>query len=604
MWTIRYTIATAILAVLLTAKVEANSPGDGQTTTLSSNSTESDVLSRKKELLAKSLVLEYNHNKTETPTNWTDVDSDSDEVVLPRSGPVLRTTSIASTATNLPQSSFRWTPINGTRRRITIGKVRVVGGRRPNEGNVEVFYMGRWGSVCDDEWDMREANVTCRQLGYQRALKFTHNSQFGLSRKRIWMDNMYCFGDEANLTSCRFEGWGNHDCTSQEAAGVVCDDPERSIITTANSTTTPLPLPPTFATNTSTTDNVETLLPLVNGKTTSVETRKKKSRIRHALPGPIQLRIVGGRVREEGRVEVRIGNGPWGVICGDGWGIFEAQITCKSLGLGHAQAAVQSSFFGGHHLPVVLSGVTCTGRENSLADCDHDQSGTVFCPGRTENIAGVICTELLPDLVPDHFELERSAYLEDRQLFFLQCAMEENCLAKSAYKYDPAVYGWQLEVRRLLRFTARISNVGNADFRPFIPKELWQWHMCHMHYHSMEVFAHFDVLDGSGKKVAEGHKASFCLEDNFCSNGIQPRYVCANYGDQGISVGCTDVYLHTVDCQWIDVTDVTPGVYFLKVSINPELKVPEMTYDNNAAICNMFYNSFQIHIWNCTITRP
>lgn len=40
----------------------------------------------------------------------------------------------------------------------------------------------------------------------------------------------------------------------------------------------------------------------------------------------------------------------------------------------------------------------------------------------------------IADLVPDHMELARSAHLEDKQLFFLQCAMEENCLAQSAVK--------------------------------------------------------------------------------------------------------------------------------------------------------------------------
>lgn len=43
------------------------------------------------------------------------------------------------------------------------------------------------------------------------------------------------------------------------------------------------------------------------------------------------------------------------------------------------------------------------------------------------------------------------------------------------------------------------------------------------HYHSMEVFATFDVIDSSGSKVAEGHKASFCLEDNQCVPEVQPR---------------------------------------------------------------------------------
>lgn len=64
----------------------------------------------------------------------------------------------------------------------------------------------------------------------------------------------------------------------------------------------------------------------------------------------------------------------------------------------------------------------------------------------------------------------------------------------------------------------------------------------------MEVFATFDIINGKGEKVAEGHKASFCLEDNLCKEGVEPRYACANYGDQGcqIPISFTESIFHDI----------------------------------------------------------
>ncbi|KAJ8917857.1 hypothetical protein NQ315_010770 [Exocentrus adspersus] len=443
------------------------------------------------------------------------------------------------------------------------GAIKLVGGRGEFEGNVEILHEGSWGAICDDEWDVNEARVICKQLGYLSSdAEPTVNSYFGPARRKYWMDNVYCDGSEEEISQCRFDGWGQNDCTSTEAAGVICSEPEEPKQKPKN-------------------DNKISMTPL--GK-------------------DVKVRLKAGRVATEGRVEIKNAAGQWNVICGDGWSLFEALVVCRTLSLGYASDAMQTDFFGGNLTSESLGGIKCTGNETTFHHCLYNQHATGNC--QSKDVAAVSCTETMSDLVIDHVDLMRTAHLEDKQMFFLQCAMEENCVASTAYEVQKENDAWHLETRRLLRFTARIFNAGNADFRPAIPKHLWEWHMCHMHYHSMEVFATFDIYNSTGQRVAEGHKASFCLEDNQCLPGVEPKYACANYGDQGISVNCSDIYKYTVDCQWVDISDLEPGKYRFKVAVNPEFKVPEMSFENNAAVCDFFYTETFGSVTNCVVQRP
>lgn len=54
----------------------------------------------------------------------------------------------------------------------------------------------------------------------------------------------------------------------------------------------------------------------------------------------------------------------------------------------------------------------------------------------------------------------------------------------------------------------------------------------------------------------------------------------------------------------MDISEIDPGLYTLKVAVNPEFKVPEMSFENNAAYCQFYYAQTYGIVTNCTIGRP
>uniref|UniRef100_A0A8B9HR70 Lysyl oxidase homolog n=1 Tax=Astyanax mexicanus TaxID=7994 RepID=A0A8B9HR70_ASTMX len=532
--------------------------------------------------------------------------------------------------------------------------------RKHNEGRIEVFYKGEWGTICDDDFSLANANVLCRQLGFVSATGWAHSAKYGKGSGKIWLDNIQCSGSERSISVCKSRGWGNSDCTHDEDAGVICKDERLPGFVDSNVIESTVRLKggarpgegrvevlkgsewgtvcddrwnlqaasvvcremgygsaklaltgarmgqgigPIHMNEVQCTGHERSLLNC-NFKNITAEDCKhtEDAAVRCNVPYmgyEKTVRITGGRSGFEGRVEMlrSSANGTqyWGLICGEGWGTKEAMVACKQLGLGYSNHGLQETWYwdGSNVTDMVMSGVKCTGDELSLSQCQHHK--TVSCQKSGARFsAGVICSETASDLVLNAPLVQQSVYIEDRPLHMLYCAAEENCLSSTASKAN-----WPYGHRRLLRFSSEIHNIGRADFRPKAGRHSWVWHACHGHYHSMDIFTHYDLLSINGTKVAEGHKASFCLEDNECQEGVSKRYECANFGEQGITVGCRDLYRHDIDCQWIDITDVKPGNYILQIVINPNYEVSESDFTNNGMKCNCKYDGHRIWLHNC-----
>lgn len=229
--------------------------------------------------------------------------------------------------------------------------------------------------------------------------------------------------------------------------------------------------------------------------------------------------------------------------------------------------------------------VKCSGDELALEHCFYNLKPTAGCG---PYMAVVHCSRTAPDLVTDYRQLKKSIIVQSKSLWDLTCAYDEGCLSSDASNYvqNPTYYE-----RVLLRFTSRMYNRGTEPFRPAQSQEKWEWHSCHSHYHSMERFSDYDITDNYNIRRAEGHKASFCLEDSICDRGVKQKFNCRNDGAQGISVSCADNYKWDIDCQWIDITTIHYGKFKLRVTLNPLQKVFESDYSNNVVICDVHYMS-------------
>ncbi|KAI2645399.1 Deleted in malignant brain tumors 1 protein [Labeo rohita] len=193
--------------------------------------------------------------------------------------------------------------------------LRLVNGFGLCSGRVEVLYNGIWGTVCDDDWDLTDAAVVCREIGCGNVTAAKSNAYFGAGSGKIWMDDVNCTGIESSLKNCRMSGWGVHNCVHSEDAGVICEG---------------------------------------------------------------FVRLVNGANSCSGRVEA-LYDGQWGTVCDNGWDLTDAEVVCKELDCGSVIEAQSAAYFGPGVGPVWIDGAQCTGSEASLVNCTSTKWGIQSC---------------------------------------------------------------------------------------------------------------------------------------------------------------------------------------------------------------------------------
>ena len=89
-------------------------------------------------------------------------------------------------------------------------------------GRVEVFYQGKWGKICRNDWDINDVKVVCRQLGFQSALAEFIGMNTRNDTISVVMSNVACTGQESVLASCNRVD-GKHNCMDNIGAQALCE---------------------------------------------------------------------------------------------------------------------------------------------------------------------------------------------------------------------------------------------------------------------------------------------------------------------------------------------------------------------------------------------
>ncbi|XP_052266898.1 uncharacterized protein LOC127868846 isoform X3 [Dreissena polymorpha] len=317
-----------------------------------------------------------------------------------------------------------------------VTSIRLVGGKTPFSGRLEVEHNRKWGTVCADEFTVNSAKVVCRMLGFTdtKYAEVVKPDVFGPGSGVIMLDSLTCHGNESDISQCSHEPWGVSDCSPSEDIGVHCHTHMRL---TSGSTTHDGQVEVNISgiwepicSENFTLSEARVVCGMMGFIFNGAELKISNIARYNFLPTSYTcegyeidvsmcekinitcsqpyaafvncrtpIRLVNGTSAQSGRVEVEY-RGMWGTICDDGFDDLEAKVICRMLDFSDKGAkSYGRAYFGAGTGPVTINEMRCIGTENDISDCKssewlsskncgHNEDASVECKTEVRLVNG------------------------------------------------------------------------------------------------------------------------------------------------------------------------------------------------------------------------